>query len=232
MFKSSLVCAVIDILNGKRYLDFSAGWGDRLVGAIAKQVELYVGVDPNTDLKEGHDAIISTLAADEYDARQRYRIVYQPFQKAILPEDAKDFDLVFTSPPYFDFEIYTKKTTGQSIDDYPDFEQWLISFLLASIRKAWSLLKVGGHLAIHIADTREARCCEIMNLFILAKLKNAVYEGVIASRGMADRPRPIWVFRKAEKLSDTEIERQHKAEQLAKRYFNRTWRRIESDLFG
>src|SRR4051812_29978888 len=127
MFKSSLVCAVIRKLGGRKYLDISAGWGDRLVGAIACDLDLYVGVDPNQNLKSGHDAIIRTLADDGSGTlNPKYQIVYQPFQSATIPDT--QFDLVFTSPPYFDFEIYTKETPGQSIDDFPNFDKWLVSF--------------------------------------------------------------------------------------------------------
>ena len=31
----------------RRVLDFSSGWGDRLIGALTSDIDLYVGVDPN-----------------------------------------------------------------------------------------------------------------------------------------------------------------------------------------
>jgi len=228
MFKSSLVCAVIKKLGGTRYLDISAGWGDRLVGAIASELDLYVGVDPNVNLKAGHDAIIHTLTNGSPEEMQKYSIVYQPFQSATLPDT--QFDLVFTSPPYFDFEIYTRNTAGQSIDDFPAFDRWLVSFLLASIRKAWARLVVGGHLAIHITDTRGANCCEIMNLYMEGKLQDALYQGVIASRGAADKPRPIWVWQKVATLTPDQLARKPQAVQYGKQYFAQLWSSIEREL--
>lgn len=41
-FKPSLVVAVIQYFRATRVLDFSAGWGDRLTGAIAAGVERWV----------------------------------------------------------------------------------------------------------------------------------------------------------------------------------------------
>lgn len=150
-------------------LDFSAGWGDRLVGAIAGDVKLYCGVDPNTGLQQGHSEIINTFAKGNTD---RFKIIYSPFQTAVLPEGVT-FDLVFTSPPYFDFEIYTERD-GQSVKDFPYLQDWIVKFLLESIHKAWQRLDTGGHLAIHLTDFRDMKVCEVMNLFIQYKLEGNV----------------------------------------------------------
>jgi len=130
-FKCTLMRAVIQKFNSKRVLDFSAGWGDRLLGAIACNVDLYVGVDPNLDLKAGHDAIIGQYTTDEN--RDNFKIIYEPFQNCTLPEDAT-FDLVFTSPPFFSFEHYTSMK-GQSILDFPKFEDWAVFFSVGFSQK-------------------------------------------------------------------------------------------------
>ena len=56
-FKPTLVVCVVRRLGARRMLDFSAGWGDRLVGAIAAGLDKYVATDPNVGLRAGHDAI-------------------------------------------------------------------------------------------------------------------------------------------------------------------------------
>lgn len=224
-FKVTLVRQVIEKLGGTRMLDFSAGWGDRLIGAIgAPGIQKYVGVDPNTDLRSGHSEMIRTLAAP--DRQGDYMIVYEPFQTATLPEGIT-FDLVFTSPPYFDFEIYTDKP-GQSILAHPTFNGWLIHFLFVSIQKAWSVLEDMGHLAIHITDTRDARCCELMNLFIQSKLPGAVYEGIIGSYGQRkDVVRPIWVWRKDALAPTGAGSRRLEADDLARRHYADIWRSVD-----
>ena len=50
-FKPSLAVAVLRLFHAERVLDFSAGWGDRLIGAIAAGVRTYHAWDPNTALK-------------------------------------------------------------------------------------------------------------------------------------------------------------------------------------
>ena len=45
-FNNTVVVSVLKYLKPKKMLDFSAGWGDRLVGAIAYDCE-YLGIDPS-----------------------------------------------------------------------------------------------------------------------------------------------------------------------------------------
>lgn len=227
-FKVTLVRQVIEKLGGTRMLDFSAGWGDRLIGAMGtSSIRKYVGVDPNLDLKPGHDEMVRTLAPP--DRQQDYIIVYQPFQTANLPPGLT-YDLIFTSPPYFDFEIYTDRP-GQSILSHPGFHDWLVYFLLVSINKAWEVLDYGGHLAVHITDTKGAACCELMNLFIQARLPGSVYEGVIGSFGQRkDIARPIWVWRKDINAEFGESTRKLEAENLARTHYVKEWNLVNQQF--
>jgi hypothetical protein len=211
-FKATLAKYVINKLGGTRVLDFSAGWGDRLLGAIAQGVARYVGFDPNEALKESHQAIISRFGNGQHD---RFSVRYQPFQSAEIGDEK--FDLVFTTPPFFNLERYTH-LPNQSIDDFPQFEDWVVNFLFTSIDKCWANLEVGGHLAIHVADTRQTKICEVMNLFIQCVLAGARYRGILATRaeGGSNKVLPIWVY---QKMKDSEPRRVEAAsEQLRRRH--------------
>ena len=72
-FKPSLTKAIIKMFNARRMLDISAGWGDRLTGAIAADVHRYVATDPNINLKRGHSAIIDRFVPEE--KRDRFQIM-------------------------------------------------------------------------------------------------------------------------------------------------------------
>lgn len=187
-FKSSLVKAVIEILGSpKSVLDFSAGWGDRLIGCSASKVERYLGFDPNTDLKNGHTRIINTFAKGK-----DYKVIYKPFETAELNQK---FDLVFTSPPYFDFEEYSEEKT-QSMHKFNKYEKWLHNFLFVALDKSWDALNKNGHIAIHIQDTKTMPgVCDSMNNY-LSKKKNSKYLGVIGSMGYSKIRRPIWIWKK------------------------------------
>lgn len=200
LFKSTLARSVYDLYGARAVLDFSAGWGDRLIGAIAApSVARYVGVDPNAALRAGHDAMRATLCPLAGKDAAAFTVVYAPFQTAALPAlGAAPFDLVFTSPPFFDLELYTDDAhaAGQSVHDYPRYEQWAAHFLLAALRRAWGLLAPAGHMAIYITDVAGAPVVELMALYVAARLPRAAYTGTIISTGAAETPRPIWVWHK------------------------------------
>lgn len=193
-FKPTLAAEIIRLFNAKRVLDFSAGWGDRMVGAMAADVDLYQGYDPNTALKPGHTRLIKTLVPE--DRQHCFQIEYQAFETVTDTTsqlEPESFDLVFTSPPFFNFEIYTT-LPGQSVDSYPTLELWLAKFLCKSLKKSWDALKPGGHLVIHLTDVYKTKICEFMCCFMIAYCPDCVYEGVLCSSGLAAKPRPLWVF--------------------------------------
>ena len=77
-----------------------------------------------------------------------------PLEDAALEEDGPPlYDTVFTSPPYFDFEIYADAAT-QSCARHPTLARWLDGWLEPVLRKAWAHLAPRGHLALHVCDPR------------------------------------------------------------------------------
>ena len=189
-FKAKLACDVFRFFKARRVLDMSAGWGDRLLGALAVGVDVYAGFDPNLALKAGHDEILEKFAGET-----KATIAYEPFEQAAL-EKQVFFDLAFSSPPFFDFEVYETKSQQQSIQSFPSFEAWFRDFLLVSLEKCWSQLQERGHLVIHMADFGRHKICEPMILWALAALPDCTYHGTIASVGRAEKPRPLFVFQK------------------------------------
>ena len=208
-FKPSLVLSIVQILGGTRMLDFSAGWGDRLVGAIAAGLDRYQGYDPNINLKSGHTAMIQELARQP----DKYSVEYIGFEYA--PIEPNGFDLIFTSPPFFDFEIYTNDL-NQSVAMYPGFTDWLVKFLFGSMQKAWNSLCIDGHMVIHITDVYKTKVSEVMILLALSRLYNISYEGVINSIGENKLPRPMWVFKK---IQNTNINIQKQAAEDLKKFY-------------
>lgn len=64
------------------------------------------------------------------------------------------FDLTIIAPPYFDLEIYVPNdvTGTQSITRFKTWEEWYEKFLIASLAKCASVLRVGGILALIINE--------------------------------------------------------------------------------
>ena len=200
-FKASLAISIYTFFNAKRVLDFSSGWGDRLLGAMAYQVERYLGYDPNPQLQHGYNEMISLFSEkiDEETDKQRYEIIAEPFEQSIIHET---FDLIFTSPPYFDFEIYISSeqiiSKNQSITNYPKFNDWIIHFLFTSLHKCWQQLIMNGNMVIHLSDVYKTNYVEAMILFVVGWCQNARMDGSIASIGDCAKPRPLWIFHKTE----------------------------------
>ena len=237
LFKVSFAMSVINVLREHissstrrlRLLDISAGWGDRLISAFVTGCERYLGYDPNTKLIPGHREIIDQLRVLESD-KFEFEVRPQPFETANL--EGETFDLCFTSPPYFNFETYTNEST-QSIYKYPKYETWLIHFFLASLRKAWSALRPGGAMAIHITDTREMKnVCSIMGLYVEGFLEDSRYGGVISSQARQKDDdetsgkirRPVWIFFKNKQVSSLTSPRAVEAKRKFKKYFHWLWK--------
>lgn len=205
VFKPEAARAIYRYFGARRVLDISAGWGDRMAGALSlDSVEAYLGFDPNTSLADGHSGLIEAFIryADHRPAevtRRNFRVRYEPFEKADLSNEGA-FDVVFTSPPFFTLETYvsSRSEDHQSASDYPELDQWKRYFLFESMRKAMDVLVFGGHLIIYINDIQGFEVCHDMLAFAARELRNCEFKGVVGleSEGSSSRMRPCWVWRK------------------------------------
>lgn len=137
------IMSMMQIFKAKKILDPSAGWGDRLVGAIAADCVLYVGVDPNPCVHKGYQKMINT-----FHATNRVKMYQMKFEEFTNP-DALVFDMVYTSPPYFTMEKYTDHP-DQSIHQYKTEDAWFNNFLKVLLNKAIEYIKHDGIIAINI----------------------------------------------------------------------------------
>jgi predicted RNA methylase len=175
-FKPTAALAVYNIFQPVSVLDFCAGWGDRAVAAMASpHIKKYVGVDPNSVLVPCYREM-----CDTFDENGIVDFICAP------AEDVKlhgKYDLVFTSPPYFNVERYSRDPT-QSWVRYKKLTEWREKFLFTAIEKAWTRLKKGGYMVINISDVysghRINKICDPMNDYI--KSLGGTYMGAIGYR--------------------------------------------------
>jgi hypothetical protein len=150
-FKPGTAKGLYELVGAQDILDFSAGWGDRLVGfCAAAGARSYTGIDPNSALHP-----LYRRAAELYAGTKAVRMIDAPAEEVILGPES--FDLVFTSPPYFHAERYAagqEHAGRQSWSRYPSPERWYDAFLAPVVRNAWSALRLGGVLAVNLADIR------------------------------------------------------------------------------
>ena len=198
LFKLTVCKSILQLLSPSnntkklKWLDISAGWGDRLLTAIACDVDKYVGFDPNTSLEKPHSEIIKEFGNNDIN---KYKVIYKPFESGILdlPQDEM-FNLVFTSPPFFDFEIYTNDKS-QSIEKYNTFEKWLNLFLFKSIQESYNRLEYGGYLALYIVDIGKFHIVDEIFQYINKECKDLKYKGMIANIPLNNKiPKPVWIW--------------------------------------
>lgn len=195
-FKPSTAVMLYKYFDAMKVLDFSSGWGDRLIAAMACDLELYVGVDPNSKLHPKYQDMIKFFGK-HFQLHGEYKMVESPFEEWDPPKKYRNFDMVFTSPPYFDYEIYSEDES-QSVHNR-DLNQWFNEFLMVSIKKSLKLLKKGGILAININDIRDGPRYVLRMLAETKKI--ATYLGCMGysgktHNGQPRNPQPIWIFKK------------------------------------
>jgi 16S rRNA G966 N2-methylase RsmD len=185
-FRPYVLTFLIKIFNSKSVLDFSAGWGDRLVACMAMNVK-YFGVDPNPCLHKGYKEMIDFFGKSNKD----YIVKENTIENIELPID-KNFDLIFTSPPYFDLEIYAKNNKQSS--KYNNENIWFNNFLKVALNKCWKVLIKGGYMAININQKNKENYVEKMINFINSEFKDSLFLGIISYT--LKNPQPIFIWKK------------------------------------
>ena len=184
-FKISVALAVLQHFRPRTWLDISAGWGDRLLAAIFYGVDLYFSCDPNKDLHPCYEKMIKIFVPQK--KRAHFVLRDTGFEKTKLPN--VDFDIVFSSPPFFDLETYSSHENN-SLVQFPTSNEWYRKFLLKSLKKAIAHLKKGGHLVLYIGYFNQI---EEMHDFLQKKMKylGNFYFMDTKARGMYVYQRPL-----------------------------------------
>ena len=128
--------SIVKFYDAKKVLDPCIGWGGRMLGALAAGAE-YVGCEPDPKTVAGLRGILDDLPSD---VKQRAKIIAQPAELGL--DGVGVFDMVLTSPPYFNLEVYTGG--DQSTNKYKTWEMWTENWLKAVILKGLASLKEGG----------------------------------------------------------------------------------------
>lgn len=132
-----------------KIIDPSAGWGCRMLTAIAcgDHVSEYVGYDPNPDLALPYKQIMETL---DHDKKCSFYNI--PFETA--PVKVGYFDLGVTSPPYFDLEIYSKDKNQSFNPSTSRYDRWIESFYRPYLHNLVRAIKNGGRIIIYVSNFR------------------------------------------------------------------------------
>lgn len=169
-FKISVCLSILKFFNVKKWLDISAGWGDRLISAILYGVEKYYSTDPNLDLHPYYNKIINKLVGKN---NSKFIINKEGFE--MLTPAKEYYDLVFSSPPFFDIEIYSKSKDDSYIN-YNNEDDWINNFFIPSLIISSESLMFNGHLVLYMGGSKKVM--DVMHNTLTNKLK-LKYEGII-----------------------------------------------------
>lgn len=148
MYRPQAMKAACTIYGARAVLDPCAGWGGRMLGAVAAGCT-YTAFEPNT---ETYSNLLRL--ADFLDIRSKVTLICDDARN-IGSYGLDKADLVLTSPPYFNLEVYTDEAS-QSITGYSRYQDWVTGFLEPVVAgcldrldpraaSCWNVGKVAGH---------------------------------------------------------------------------------------
>jgi hypothetical protein len=118
-----------------RILDFSAGWGGRCLAALSLGIP-YIGIDANKHLSSAYEKLTS------YESSE-VTMIFKPAEMVDMSN--MNYDLVFTSPPYFQLEKY------EGMRDYSK-SSFIEDFFRPTVLQAWKYLRKGGHMVLNMPE--------------------------------------------------------------------------------
>jgi len=169
-FKPAVAKLIYQKTNAHSILDMSCGWGDRLVGFYGTpNAKIYVGCDPNPAVYEAYKKqcvdyekfLGYTATITEYDnyfvceGSKTVTIYNLPVEDVDWSLYNEYFDVMFSSPPYFETEQYgigTGKESNQSWSRYSKFELWRDEFLFKVLAMIKPTLKPNGFMMVNIIE--------------------------------------------------------------------------------
>ena len=125
--------------NPNTVLDFCAGWGGASVAACALNIQNYIGIEINNSLIQPYKHLTEFL-------KERSKTnVQMIFDNALNVDYSKlDYDLVFTSPPYYFIQKYENNTEYVSKKEMDD------KFYIPLFSNTYENLKPTGVYALNI----------------------------------------------------------------------------------
>ena len=134
-------------------LDFSSGYGGRMLGAMTSNLRYnYTGIDPNTRTFQGLEALGELL--NEENIGSGYAMNCMPSEE--FDPEPGFYDAAFSSPPYFNLETYTDEPT-QCMNRYTTLSAWFDGYVAPTLQMVHKALADDGIYAVNIADYKNGK---------------------------------------------------------------------------
>jgi DNA-binding CsgD family transcriptional regulator len=179
-------------------LDFSAGYGGRLLGYLAcGKGSKYAGVEPLSESFLGLNRLAEDTIRWTDLSKETIKFIHSPFEKLTFEEN---FDLIFSSPPFFGLEIYGNEDT-QSIEQYPKYNLWLENFWFKTLKICYDCLKLHGYLIFSLSNYLKYNIIEdtiqfLKNFSLVSEPALKVYYHNVFLK--SDKSETIFIFRKSQ----------------------------------
>ena len=198
-----------NLFSGKKIFTPVLSWVSYLIAFMHSDWDHYVGVDVMKDVCDRTQFLFDhykqkikpTLKIQsEVDRLNRKSIdLYCQPSESLLYDDqfiskySDYFDAILLCPPYFNMEIYPQGQ--QSIDLYPDYDEWLIKYWEDTVALSHLVLKRGkrfGFIINNYVSLKKDEYPLIQDLNLIA-LK---YFKLVGAYNLANRVSPLRVNRK------------------------------------
>ena len=134
-------------------LDFSSGYGGRMLGAMTSNLRYnYTGIDPNTRTFQGLEALGELL--NEENIGSGYSMNCMPSEE--FDPEPGFYDAAFSSPPYFNLETYTDEPS-QCMNRYTTLDKWFDGYVAPTLEMVHRALADDGIYAVNIADYKNGK---------------------------------------------------------------------------
>jgi DNA modification methylase len=121
-------------------MDPFCGFGGRLVAAMMKNIN-YIGIDLNKDLEPGYNKLLNDFREK---TTSKIELLFQDSNTIDYTTYKNKYDMVFTSPPYENIEIY-KHSEKKTMEEWSKFYKEVF-------QKLWDSLDPNGTYIININE--------------------------------------------------------------------------------
>lgn len=177
-----------------KILDMSSGFGGRLFGFIISKAKNYIGLEPSQKTYTGLEEI-----KEDYGKDKNIELI-KIGSEDYIPEK-NSLDLCFTSPPYFNNEMYSDELT-QSYIKYPDKNSWIEYFLKRTFENCYYGLKRDKFMLINIANVKSFKNLEAESIRVAKEvgfeyIDLMYYLQSSLSHKEKFKSEPIFIFKKS-----------------------------------
>jgi hypothetical protein len=148
-------------------LEFCSGWGSTLTACSALGIPSYIGIDTNKNLEQPYKEMTDLLVG-ELHSTTKFQLYFE--DAVTFDYSNKHYDCVFSSPPFYNKEIY-------SYTDKKTEQEWNETFYRPLFTETYKFLKVGGHYILHIpVKVYESVCIPLLGeASIIIPMKKKVH---------------------------------------------------------